>query len=58
MHNNLYTLLIIISLLSMVKDNKSCGKGKGKTGKARLNVSELGVRGRGFRVVRIASPRR
>lgn len=57
MHNNLYTLLIIISLLSMVKD-KSCGKGKGKTGKARLNVSELGVRGRGFRVVRIASPRR
>ena len=58
MHNKLYTLLIIISLLSMVKDNKSCGKGKGKTGKAILKVLELGVRGRGFRVVRIASPRR
>lgn len=38
MHNKLYTMLIITSLLSMVKDNKSCGKGKDKTGKARLKV--------------------
>lgn len=29
------TLLVITSSLSMVRENKSCGKGKGKTGKAR-----------------------
>lgn len=35
----------------MVKDHKSCGKGKDKTGKARLKILGAGSKRRGFRVV-------
>lgn len=43
----------------MVKDHKSCGKGKDKTGKARLKVLGAGKEGERDRVeARIASLRR